>query len=171
MATGTINTQPTNTNELQQSTFELKFQKLPLVTYFGTSIPLPGIAIEEVNQTSRFSDIKQPGDRITYEELEITFIVSEDLKNWKEIFDWMRQIAPSIRDSDIVDHSDKANIFSDATLIIKNSSQNPVAEVTFRDVFPKGLSAIGFDFQVTDAEVVLATANFGYSTYDLRLVG
>ena len=62
------------------------------------------------------------------------------------------------------------NEYSDATLLIYNSSFNEIAKVNFKDVFPVGLSAVNFDATKEDIEYATATATFKYSIYDIEVI-
>ena len=35
-----------------------------------------------------------PGDKVTFDNLEVTFLVDEDLENFKEVYDWIGAIVP-----------------------------------------------------------------------------
>ena len=62
------------------------------------------------------------------------------------------------------------NEYSDATLIVYNSSFNEIVKVKFRDVFPVSLSTINFDASVGDIDYVTADATFKYSIYDIEVL-
>ena len=62
------------------------------------------------------------------------------------------------------------NEYSDATLIVYNSSFNEIVKVKFRDVFPVSLSTINFDASAGDIDYVTADATFKYSIYDIEVM-
>ena len=62
------------------------------------------------------------------------------------------------------------NEYSDATLIVYNSSFNEIVKVYFRDVFPVSLSTINFDASAGDIDYVTADATFKYSIYDIEVM-
>ena len=62
------------------------------------------------------------------------------------------------------------NEYSDATLIVYNSSFNEIVKVKFRDVFPVSLSTINFDAGAGDIDYVTADATFKYSIYDIEVM-
>ena len=69
-----ISAQPDATNPLQPTSFRFFLQKTPEVTYFCQSANIPGISVPPVIQSNVFSDIKQPGDRVEFEDLTVEFI-------------------------------------------------------------------------------------------------
>ena len=62
------------------------------------------------------------------------------------------------------------NEYSDATLIIYNSSFNEISKVHFKDVFPVSLSTIQFDATAGDINYVTATVTFKYSIYNIEVM-
>jgi hypothetical protein len=61
--------------------------------------------------------------------------------------------------------------YSDATLTILTSKNNPQLEVRFRDVFPTALTGLTYSQQATDVDYLTATVSFSYSIYDFASVG
>ena len=61
--------------------------------------------------------------------------------------------------------------YSDATLLILTSKNNPQLEVRFRNVFPTSLTGFTYDQRATDVEYLTATVNFNYEIYDFATVG
>jgi hypothetical protein len=162
-----ISTQPDATNPLQPTSFRFFLQKTPEVTYFCQSANIPGISVPPVIQSNVFSDIKQPGDRVEFEDLTVEFIVNEDLGNWLEIKNWMTWTAPF----DSIDESSARKVtedVEDATLVILNSNLNERFRVNFRGVFPTNLSAIEMSSTVTDMEPLTATVTFSYTDYEIE---
>jgi hypothetical protein len=54
--------------------------------------------MQAANQPTRFNKIPQPGDELYYEDLYIKFLVDENMKNWYQVHDWMREIATPVSD-------------------------------------------------------------------------
>ena len=60
---------------------------------------------------------------------------------------------------------------SDATLSILSAKNNVIKEVRFTDIFPTGLSGVGFSTQATDVQYLTSTVNFKYTLYDFAEPG
>ena len=82
-------TQPDNKNFLSPIGFQFSIQKLPHVNYFCQSANIPEITLSEVERMSPFIKLPTPGTQLTFGALSITFRVDEDLKNYKEMYNWM----------------------------------------------------------------------------------
>ena len=135
-------------------------------------------------QTSPFAIIPRPGDRITYDPFNIRFRVDEDLKNYKEIEDWIVGMghpetfeqsedfakanpSPFVQDRGT---ASGANFVSDATLTVLTSHKNPSINVFFQDAFPITLTELTFDSTLTDVEYLEATVTFRYRKYNIESI-
>ena len=88
--TNSYNRQPTQTDYASPTQFKFNIIKLPKVEYFCTAVNIPGISLGgNVTQQTRFKDIPLPGDKLSYEDLTMTFIVDENLENFQEIHGWL----------------------------------------------------------------------------------
>ena len=151
-----------NENPLQQVNFKFVIEKSPKMAYMGISGNLPGITIGEVDQITPFVTQPWPGDSFEFENLDITFIVDEDMKNWLEIWNW---IISAVQVEDFDDVRDAEDIFSDITLTITNNRFNPNLQFFFRDCFPISLGGLDFTTQDTDVEAVTSNVGFRYRNF------
>ncbi len=143
---------------------------------------------------TRLNKIRHPGDELNYEDLFIRFLVDENMKNWYQVHDWMREITTPVSTKEFtysrgtyrsvnVDPSDgnlKAGPAggvnyagdwtnqwkSDVSLFILSSNYRPVAEFVFRDAFPITLTTLNFDASVTDISYFTAEVTLRYNYFD-----
>ena len=196
--TNTYNRQPTKLDYASPTQFKFNVIKLPKVTYFCTQVNVPGITLGgTIDQVTRFKDIPQPGDKLTYGELNMTFLVDENLENYQEIHGWLvglgfprdhsefRNLVGAGSDRFPVSNetvstepgkvkfgtTDQGPTFSDATLTVLSSKNNPQVEIRFRDLFPVSLTGLQYDQQATDVEYLTSTVTFRYTIYDFANVG
>ena len=144
--------------------------KLPNVNFFWQSANLPGLTLGEAIQVNPLRDIPTPGDKVQFEELQLRFIVDEELENWLEMYNWLKGLGfPDTFDQSLT----KSDLrFSDATLMILTSNKNGQHRVSFKDAFPLTLSGVQMDSSVGDIDYVTADATFAYTTYTVeRLIG
>lgn len=159
----------TNVDYINNSQFRFVITKLPTVEYFVTSVNLPQISLSgEAEINTPFKQISFGGDTVIYEDLNVEFLVDEDLKNWLEINDWIKGIGfPRTRDQYKTELANSVqfpqSIYSDAILVILTNKNNPNLQVTFENIFPTQLSGLQFTTQGTDTEVLKATANFKFT--------
>ena len=161
--------QPDNINLVSPVGFRFNIEYLPQTNWFLTSVNLPGISLGEVVQPTPFMPTQVPGNDLTWEPLTITFLVDENLNNWREMYDWLVGIGFPNEYNEYKDQKTK-QIYSDATLTILNSNMVSNYNVVFKDLFPTSLSEVSFDSASGDIEGIKATATFRYLTYSYQKV-
>ena len=157
--------QPTNVNYLYQTNFKFVIHRLPKFEYFIQSVNLPGYGASDVlEQPTRFVAAKHPHARVNFENLTMSFLVDEDLSNWREIYDWMRTIYLVKNHKDYND--DISAHFSDGTLMLLNSAMNANKEIRFRNLLPVNITGLQFDSAVNDIEPFTSEITFAYDYYE-----
>ena len=184
--TNSYRRQPTKQDYADPTKFKFSIIKLPKVEYFCTQVNLPGISLaDNYTQPTPFRNIPLPGEKLQYEPLSMTFLVDENLENYQEIHGWLRGLGfpggheefkklldsgadrfPTSKATTKFNAPDTGAIFSDATLNILTSKNNPVTEVRFSDLFPISLSALQYNQQANDTDYLTATVTFEYKLYD-----
>jgi hypothetical protein len=168
---GALSNQPSNQNFLSPIGFRFGIRKLPLVNWFLQSVSIPGITMNEAIQPTPFIDAYQPGEKLTYDPLTITFKVDEDMKNWSELQEWLVGIGNPRSFQEYKANLDKHGgeaIVSDGTLMIMNSNMNANFEIIFHDMFPTTISELALATTDSDITYVTATATFRYLNYEFR---
>jgi len=187
----TINRQPTKLDYSSPTQFRFLINQLPKVEYFTTEANIPGITLGEGQFSTPLKDIEILGDKLTYEDLSITFIVDENLENYIEMHNWLTSIGfPKDRkqfsefrgvtsnmsaktrgeSNDIGDvraSTPELAMTSDCVMTILTNKNNPVVECRFRDTFPTSLSGLSYSQNQTDVEYLTATVNFKYTIYEI----
>ena len=146
--------QPTNINPLADVQFKFDVSALPNTSFFIQSVNLPGIALEGAAiATPQLQNFSRHTGIVTYEALDVTFMIDEYLKNWQEIYEWM---------------IGKESKYTTAVLTILSSSMNATMEMHFKEIFPTSLSAVSFDSTTTDPVYQIATVSFNYTEYIIK---
>jgi hypothetical protein len=81
--------QPTTYDYASPNQWRINFDRLPLTTWFCTNANIPGITLGEAQFPTPMSDIPISGDKLTFDTLNIQFIVDEELKNYRELWEWI----------------------------------------------------------------------------------
>ena len=172
---------PSNPNFLQPNKFTINFSRLPNMQFFGQMVTVPGISMSEIPQNTPFVDAYVPGEKAIYDLLNVTFIVDENLTAWREIYDWIRGMTFP---TDFKEYRDLALLnkntnlmssvrnkpqpqYSDASLIMLSSANNPVYEFKLYDCFPISLSSFVVSSTDSPENVITADATFRYNYYDM----
>jgi len=160
----------TNKNMLSPVGFQLNIQRLPTLNFFVQSVTLPGITATTLDQQTPLRLVPTPGDKIEYSELEVIFKVDEDMKNYIEVFEWIRSLGFPDENEQYSQLEDQeagsgAGIYSDATLTVLTSAMNPNIRIQIDDLFPTSLSSIEMSAVNPDIEYIEATASFRFLRY------
>jgi len=193
MTTTNIQTrQPSKMDYASPVQFRFKIAKLPQVEFFIQSVNLPGISISDVNVATPLYDYPVPGDEITYQSLDISFLVDENLNNYKEVHDWISGLGFGKNHQQFADMRatgtdrfpgtvantaasgtatpppiPEGSTYSDATLTILNSKNIAKTEVRFQNVFPTSIGSLSYDVKAGDVDYLQAQASFSYINYDI----
>ena len=168
-----------NKNPLQPTKYRLLFDRLPGATYMCQSVSLPGLSLQEATVPNPFIDLFVPGDKMTYDPLEISFMVDEELVAWKQIHDWIRGMAFP---KDFSEYTNLKNLsavsnlrnfnrvppqYSDGSLNIYTSKNNLNYVIKFKDLFPTSLTRLTFAAGDNANDIIHATALFRFSYYEM----
>ena len=74
-----------NTDLLQSSKFIFTIPRLAEVQFFCQAANIPGVNTQSTVQLSPFKDMSVPGDKMEYEDLNVEFLLDEELKSWSSI--------------------------------------------------------------------------------------
>ena len=172
--------------------FRFKMTKLPNVEFFVQSANIPGITLGETSIETPLKDIPIPGDKVTYSSLEVSFLVDENLNNYKEIHDWIIGLgfpqdhkqfknllgtgadrfpgstsSTAATGTSIPQPLAEGGIYSDATLTVLNNKNIAKTEIRFQNVFPISLGSLSYDIKASDVDYLQVNASFNYMYYDI----
>ena len=149
-----LNDQVKNINPLTEVQFKFEIVGFPATTFFVQTVNLPGVAFDPtpIGRPMR-TDVNIMAGAVSYEPLEVTFVVDEYLKNWQEMFNWIT--------------GDQHN-YTQAILTVLSSSMNPTLEAHFEYVFPTNLTEISFDSTVSEPTNLISTVSLNYNKYTIK---
>ena len=163
-----------NRNFLSPVGFKFTIAKTPKVNFFCNSARIPEINLGVANQPTYLKDLDIPGDKLTYGDLTLRFLVDENLENYMAIHNWMTGLGFPETTQDFKDlttdsdgQRDLEEQFSDGNLQILNSNFRPVANVKFFNLFPISLTSLDFDATESDIQYFTAEASFKYTVYNI----
>ena len=163
-----------NRNFLSGVAFKFNLAKFPKVDFFSNSARIPELNLELTTQPSYLKNIEVPGERLTYGDFTLRFLVDENMENYISVYNWLtglgfpettKEFADLIKDKD--GQRDPKEAFCDGTLRILNSNYREVAKVSFNDLFPTSLTSLDFDATNTDVQYFTAEATFKYTVYKI----
>ena len=171
----TWNQQIENRNFLSPIGFKLLLAKYPKVVYFAQSANIPAINVNAQQQPTPYRPLPLDGF-ISYDPLNLTFLIDEDLQNYLILHNWIRGLGTpdSVVDREEfvqknkVLNNDDDNILADATLAVLNSNFQSNFFVVFKGIQPVSLSALEFNATIDGTEYATASASFQFLSYEIR---
>lgn len=162
----------------------IQFARMPMTSYVVQEVNLPSV-------TGRTSITGSPGlnihhlpDRLTYDSLQVTFLIDEEFKAWRELYSWLLGTSGgydrSVLTAEFIDEHlnfiqmEKASSRLDragrttAGLTIVNGAKIPILRFIFHNVYISSLGQVQFSTTTTDTLTPLTcSATFDYDYYSL----
>jgi len=178
-----VNNRVTTYDYLRPNGFRFTIKEMPYVAYTCQSANLPTLQLGNAIQPSPFLDIPIFGDKINFGDFTIRFIIQEDMSNYLELFGWLVALGFPKEHNQFTTFVQKrenrfpysqggkrtdALAYSDATLTILDSTNNPKTDIIFYDLFPVSLEALDFDVTTNDVPYFIGIASFKYKFFDIK---
>ena len=185
--------QPTVFDYSQQSQFKVFLPLFPTTEWFVVRANIPGVSLGQAVQTTPLLDMPIIGDKLTYDDFYVTFLVDEELKNYTEMHDWLINCAapetrsqfqgkarpdgiPQRPQTEVMDlllgnvkQSDR-DLYSNLDLFIMSSKNNPVVKIQMVEAFPISLTNIEYSHQESDVTYAECTATFAFSYFTISTI-
>ena len=123
-----------------------------------------------------------PGEKVSFDELLLRFLIQEDMGNYRELYDWLIGIGSPEDSSQYTEFankhsfrtpgisSGKTQLVSDAVLMVLDSNNNPVNKIKFQDCYPTSLSGLDFDISTGNTDYFQGLATFRFRQYTIESV-
>lgn len=145
-------------NNLSQLNFRFKLSITPELEYRAQKVIMPGLTLGNVAMPTPFVPVNFAGN-LSYEELNITFMVGEKMGDYLEVYNWMEKLG----------HPDTLqqyeHVRADCSVFILSNNLQPQIHVKFTDVFPTSLSPIEFDSTLPEIQYATSTVTFKFNRY------
>ena len=167
-----------NRNFLSPSGFKFSLKRSPKVAFFCNQANIPDLTLGIAIQPTYLKDIDTPGDKIVFGDLNLRFMVDENLENYMEIQNWIRGLGYPESLQEIYDlqnngltnpkYAQKSmDIYSDGTLQVLSSNFVPNFQIKFSDLFPYSLTTLAFTATDSDVQYFTAEVGFKYTIYNI----
>ena len=119
-------TQPENSSFLQANKFTFSFATLPFLKYFCQTVNIPGVSTSPVTVDNPFSNTYRHGDKLLYDQMNITIIVDEDMRVWEETYNWLQALTfPKEFRQYFRNSNGRQTAYHDGILTINTNANNP----------------------------------------------
>ena len=178
------NSTPTTNDFLRPNAFKFSIKDMPKTSFTCQSANIPDLQLGFATQPTPFIDVPTIGDKISFGEFTIRFIIAEDMSNYLEMYRWLIALGfpdnysqfktftdtrPS-RFPFVTKTSGKEEVlaYSDGTLTILDSTNTPKVNIIFKNLFPVSLQALDFDIASASVEYFTAIASFKYTIFEVE---
>jgi len=153
---------PQNRNFLAPVGFKISLERFAGVDFFCQAASIPEVSMPVTEVATPFRGVPIiPGGGVEYADLNLRFIVDEDLVNYMSVWNW-------IRDNGNADSFEgEGGGYSGGRLEILTSNFVTKYIVNYERLIPVSLSAIPFDTSVNDIEFFTANVTFKYTKYSI----
>jgi len=167
---------PQDVNFLQPVDFSFFVKKLPTTNFFVKGITIPGVSIQEVSMPTPLTRVYDSGEHVSYEPLEVRFLVDENLRNWTEVYAWLKGLGFP---DEFGEYAELASVprsmlgeglKSELVVGLLDSSRVLNFSFVYHDAFPIALSGMEFRTDDDATRYAEATARFMYTTFDASRV-
>ena len=171
-------------NYLRPNAFRFSIKDLPNVAYSCQSANLPSLNLGFAVQPTPFLDIPRIGDKNTFGDFTIRFLISEDMSNYLELFEWLIALGfPNNYNQYKAFTGERLSRFpfykngrgdteslalSDGTLTILDSNNVPKTNIILKDLFPASVEALDFDVTSSAVDYFVGIASFKYTSFTIE---
>ena len=154
------------------------------MAYSCQSANLPSLNLGFAVQPTPFLDIPRIGDKNTFGDFTIRFLISENMSNYLELFEWLIALGfPNNYNQYKSFTGDRLSRFpfykngrgdteslalSDGTLTILDSNNVPKTNIILKDLFPVSVEALDFDVTSSAVDYFVGIASFKYTSFTIE---
>lgn len=152
-------------NFLTKPWFEFSIEKLKFFNNVVTGVNIPGITIGSAIMPSPHIQVPVPGDHMMFDDLNVQFTLDEELKAYRELYDW----AIEIGSPDTFNQRLQPNVVrSDASILLLSSARRPIFKIQFLNIIPVRIEGIDLNLKKDDVEPLVSIVSFSYQKFFIQ---
>ena len=158
----TISASKFNLSRVQNALFTIEGEKE--MSYFLTTFNLPGMSIGTMPIANPFKAHNDPGNTLTYDELSVTCLISENFDNWKASVDWLKTATDGVTFSTAT--SGRMTKKAGSIVLLTNNG-NKFGDIIITNMFPINIGSVQFDMQATEPSPLTFDMTLQYESYKI----
>ena len=158
----TISASKFNLSRVQNALFTIEGEKE--MSYFLTSFNLPGMSIGTMPIANPFKAHNDPGNTLTYDELSVTCLISENFDNWKASVDWLKTATDGVTFSTAT--SGRMTKKAGSIVLLTNNG-NKFGDIIINNMFPTTIGSVSFDIQSVEPTPLTFDMTLQYESYKI----
>jgi len=162
-----------NINLFQPTGFKLIINRknFPNLQFFAQSVSHPAVTLNAAELPfPRVQSVPQPGDTITYTELNAMILLDEDFNSYTEMYNWMLRLVQSnhVSPYDATLGDGIAPTTHDITVTALTSHNNLNKTIKYIDAFPTSVGDVQFEATNSGVEYIVFPVSFRYTYFILE---
>lgn len=132
------------------------------LTYTIQSTNLGGVTLQPAEMPARFSNIPFPGDKAQFGNLNIRFLLDENLSQWTLLNKWVFDMTNGVNQENIND------LITSVEISILDRQNQPKVKIMYHNAHVIDIGDIEYDM-VGDEQTLVCTATFVYTHYTINI--
>jgi hypothetical protein len=163
-----------NINYLQPTGFKVVIDRenYPNLEFFAQSVDHPDVNLGVPTMPfRRIDNVAFPGDTISYSELQIQFILDEDIKSYIELYEWFEKLV----NENFVGEGPRSSRTNptppsqaDISISILTSHNNQTKRILYKGCTPTSLSGLRLSSVATSIEYLTFQASFAFTGFEFK---
>jgi hypothetical protein len=157
-----------NMNYLQPTGFKILIDRshFPNMAYFCTSVLHPSMNLNTTEIPFRRVNLRQPGDKLQFGELQLNIIMDEDMQAYQEMYNWMEALVQESDTAPSARTQGKRPTAADLSLTTLSSHNNAVKRFIYRDALPTSLGDVSFEATAGD-QFLTFPVTFAFNYFEI----
>lgn len=157
-----------NINYLQPTGFKIVMDRkhFPNLTFFATSVLHPSMNLSFSEVPYRRTNIRVPGDKLVFGEVQFNVIMDENMTSFEEMYDWMRACVETSNTSALERSTTQRPTSADITVSTLTSANTKIKEIRYIDAIPTSLGDVSFETIGGDAFITFPVT-FAFTYFEL----
>lgn len=159
-----------NVNYLQPTGFKIIIERkrFPNFTFFAQTVTHPTLTVDAAEVPFRgIRSVPQPGDTLTFGELQMQAIIDEDMTSYIELYTWLKDMTTK----NIVPESERSGgkypTMADIQVCILNSKNNVTNTIRYLSAFPTSVGQINLESTIDIVTYPTFDVTFKFSEFTL----
>jgi hypothetical protein len=153
-------------NSLKTNAFNFVLSRIPETAFRVQACNLPSVYIPTPEENPPGILQSWSGTDSRFEELTIKFVVDENLRNYRELYNWITMQRYAARTNEVAPQFLESELYSDGALITLTNASNPNIVFSFKNLFPISISELSFDTTVPVTQITCQVV-FRYSYFTM----
>lgn len=145
--------------------FRFTCPELPLLSEVAQDITIPPVTLNPAEVFTNTGDYGQPGEKLTFTELDVGFSMDEYFDVYAEVFSWMNRMA-GMPELQSIEHSERRIVVADCEIILLDNTMKESRRFIFHDSWPTTMGALALDV-AGEAQTMKGIVTFQYAAMQI----